>query len=134
MVRPCVKLERVVGIEPTLSGRKHDILPLNYTRMETTFYRKSNRNGCFYIFGAKDGARTRYLCLGKASLYQMSYFRIKLLLNYSNKFITKCQDNFSNFLKLQIAIINFRFIMHIIHYFTKYQIKSSRKMLISLPL
>ena len=26
-------LERVVGIEPTLSGRKHDILPLNYTRI-----------------------------------------------------------------------------------------------------
>ena len=26
-------MERVVGIEPTLSGRKHDILPLNYTRI-----------------------------------------------------------------------------------------------------
>ena len=26
-------VERVVGIEPTLSGRKHDILPLNYTRI-----------------------------------------------------------------------------------------------------
>ena len=25
-------LERVAGIEPALSGRKHDILPLNYTR------------------------------------------------------------------------------------------------------
>ena len=25
-------MERVAGIEPALSGRKHDILPLNYTR------------------------------------------------------------------------------------------------------
>lgn len=26
-------MERVAGIEPALSGRKHDILPLNYTRI-----------------------------------------------------------------------------------------------------
>ena len=26
-------MERMAGIEPALSGRKHDILPLNYTRM-----------------------------------------------------------------------------------------------------
>ena len=30
-------MERVVGIEPTLSGRKHDILPLNYTRIMTLY-------------------------------------------------------------------------------------------------
>ena len=28
------------------------------------------------IFGAGDGARTRYLHLGKVALYQMSYTRI----------------------------------------------------------
>ena len=28
------------------------------------------------IFGAEDGAQTRDLCLGKASLYQLSYFRV----------------------------------------------------------
>ena len=26
-------MERAAGIEPALSGRKHDILPLNYTRI-----------------------------------------------------------------------------------------------------
>ena len=31
------KLERVAGIEPALSGRKHDILPLNYTRKYLTY-------------------------------------------------------------------------------------------------
>ena len=30
---PFPVLERVTGIEPVLSGRKHDILPLNYTRV-----------------------------------------------------------------------------------------------------
>ena len=29
-----------------------------------------------YFFGADDGARTRYLHLGKVALYQMSYIRI----------------------------------------------------------
>jgi hypothetical protein len=28
------------------------------------------------VFGANDGARTRYLHLGKVALYQMSYVRI----------------------------------------------------------
>ena len=28
------------------------------------------------FFGADDGARTRYLHLGKVALYQMSYIRI----------------------------------------------------------
>ena len=28
------------------------------------------------VFGANDGARTRYLHLGKVALYQMSYIRI----------------------------------------------------------
>ena len=27
-----------MGIEPTLSGRKHDILPLNYTRISFLLY------------------------------------------------------------------------------------------------
>ena len=34
--------------------------------------------GVFLFFGADDGARTRYLHLGKVALYQMSYIR-KLL-------------------------------------------------------
>ena len=29
-----------------------------------------------FVFGADDGARTRYLHLGKVALYQMSYGRI----------------------------------------------------------
>ena len=29
-----------------------------------------------FLFGADDGARTRYLHLGKVALYQMSYIRI----------------------------------------------------------
>ena len=37
----------------------------------------------FAKFGAEDGAQTRDLCLGKASLYQLSYFRI----SFKNKAI-----------------------------------------------
>ncbi len=29
----------------------------------------------FHVYGADDGARTRYLHLGKVALYQMSYIR-----------------------------------------------------------
>ena len=39
-------MERVEGIEPSLSGRKHDILPLNYTRITLYIYytiKKTNR-------------------------------------------------------------------------------------------
>ncbi len=32
LVRQKLFLERLAGIEPALSGRKHDILPLNYSR------------------------------------------------------------------------------------------------------
>ena len=32
--------------------------------------------GLAFVFGADDGARTRYLHLGKVALYQMSYIRI----------------------------------------------------------
>ena len=35
--------------------------------------------------GAEDGARTRYLQLGKLSLYQMSYFRVYFLPNLHGK-------------------------------------------------
>ena len=34
------------------------------------------RKPVFLIYGADDGARTRYLHLGKVALYQMSYIRI----------------------------------------------------------
>ena len=33
----------------------------------------------FPFFGADDGARTRYLHLGKVALYQMSYIRILMV-------------------------------------------------------
>ena len=33
----------------------------------------------YFGFGADDGARTRYLHLGKVALYQMSYIRILLV-------------------------------------------------------
>ena len=36
------KLERVARIELALSGRKHDILPLNYTRINNIFYYTQN--------------------------------------------------------------------------------------------
>ena len=48
-------------------------LPLGYG----TIYK--NRNAIaflFYLIGAGDEARTRYLHLGKVALYQMSYTRI----------------------------------------------------------
>ena len=53
-------MERVKGLEPSISAWKANVLPLHYTRK----------------FGAGDGARTRHLRLGKAALYQMSYSRI----------------------------------------------------------
>ena len=34
----CLIMERVVGIEPTLSAWKAEVLPLNYTRLITTLY------------------------------------------------------------------------------------------------
>lgn len=43
-------MERVTGIEPVSSGRKHDILPLNYTRISS---------------GADEGNRTLVLTLGR---------------------------------------------------------------------
>ena len=52
-------MERVKGLEPSISAWKANVLPLHYTRKS----------------GAGDGARTRHLRLGKAALYQMSYSR-----------------------------------------------------------
>ena len=48
-----------MGLEPTISAWKANVLPLHYIRTG----------------GAGDGARTRHLRLGKAALYQMSYSR-----------------------------------------------------------
>ena len=39
-------------------------------------YGQQEQNCSCYHFGAGDGARTRYLHLGKVALYQMSYARI----------------------------------------------------------
>ena len=55
-------MERVMGLEPTNSAWKANVLPLHYTR----------KISCY---GAGDGARTRHRRLGKAALYQMSYSR-----------------------------------------------------------
>ena len=60
-------LERVMGLEPTISAWKANVLPLHYTRKYLPYIK---------LFGAGDGARTRHLRLGKAALYQMSYSRI----------------------------------------------------------
>ena len=59
-------LERVMGLEPTISAWKANVLPLHYTRKYLPYIK---------LFGAGDGARTRHLRLGKAALYQMSYSR-----------------------------------------------------------
>ena len=48
------KMERMMGIEPTLSAWKAGVLPLNYIRKK---------------IGAEDGIRTRDPRLGKAMLY-----------------------------------------------------------------
>ena len=59
-------LERVMGLEPTISAWKANVLPLHYTRKYLPYIK---------LFGAGDGARTRHLRLGKAALYRMSYSR-----------------------------------------------------------
>ena len=46
----------------------------------TDLYKKKRQhNFCTVLVGADDGARTRYLHLGKVALYQMSYIRILLV-------------------------------------------------------
>ena len=47
-------------------------LPLGYV----TVWKKEQNVCSFFICGAGDEARTRYLHLGKVALYQMSYGRI----------------------------------------------------------
>ena len=47
-------------------------LPLGYV----TVWKKEQNVCSFFICGAGDEARTRYLDLGKVALYQMSYARI----------------------------------------------------------
>ena len=46
---------------------------MNNTKKKREYQRYS-----LFFFGADDGARTRYLHLGKVALYQMSYIRIFL--------------------------------------------------------
>ena len=47
-------------------------LPLGYV----TVWKKEQNHCSFFICGAGDEARTRYLHLGKVALYRMSYTRI----------------------------------------------------------
>ena len=57
-------LEAPPGIGPGIKDLQSSALPLGYGAA----FKVKN--------GAEDGARTRYLRLGKAALYQMSYSRI----------------------------------------------------------
>ena len=50
------------------------------------------------LAGADDGARTRYLHLGKVALYQMSYIRICESIIYKFLKIVKTKIFFGNFL------------------------------------
>ena len=56
-------------------------LPLGYV----TVWKKEQNHCSFFICGAGDEARTRYLHLGKVALYQMSYARKWCLRSESNQ-------------------------------------------------
>ena len=56
-------------------------LPLGYV----TVWKKEQNHCSFFICGAGDEARTRYLHLGKVALYQMSYARKWCLQSESNQ-------------------------------------------------
>ena len=53
--------------------RADNICPYRFVQKEKT------AQFCTVLVGADDGARTRYLHLGKVALYQMSYIRILLV-------------------------------------------------------
>ena len=58
------------------------VLPLGYG----TIYKNRNAKAfLFYLIGAGDEARTRYLHLGKVALYRMSYTRIWCLRSELNQ-------------------------------------------------
>ena len=67
-------MERAAGIEPALSAWKAEALPLCNARI-TCFYFIILYNISQHFYGAIDEARTRDLRLGKATLYQLSYYR-----------------------------------------------------------
>ncbi len=67
-------MERVMGIEPTTSAWKAEVLPLNYTRMQWWVGAESNRRHEDFqssalptelpthnLYGGSDGTRTRDL-------------------------------------------------------------------------
>ena len=67
-------------------------LPLGYVAI--LYYMQANNKKWLKINGAENGAQTRDLCLGKASLYQLSYFRtsfINIKHYYNNKKWIKSQ-------------------------------------------
>lgn len=51
--------ERVMGIEPTLSAWKAEVLPLNYTRFQKTEDGESSLNPCFLLSVWYGGGRIR---------------------------------------------------------------------------
>ena len=59
--------------------------------------RKHHPDGWYFLFGAGDEARTRYLDLGKVALYQMSYARKRKIDYTSHR--SACQPRFPNFRK-----------------------------------
>ena len=66
-------MERVKGIEPSLSAWEADVLPLNYTRRLVEISLRTSRAYARLAgvrnHGAEDGIRTRDPRLGKAMLY-----------------------------------------------------------------
>ena len=59
---------------------------------------KGLANGKSFYFGAGDGARTRYLHLGKVALYQMSYARrTKWIIADVSRFVNRDFQFFANF-------------------------------------
>ena len=52
-------------------------IPVRHEKQALTQKQRKALYLSLFFSGAEDGARTRYLRLGKAALYQMSYSRIK---------------------------------------------------------
>lgn len=96
-------MERVARIELALSGRKHDILPLNYTRISffilTHFYEKNHLNLSFkwFFYGAGSGNRTRIASLEgwnstiELHLQFLFFSYLEHVINY-NEYFFICQE------------------------------------------
>ena len=81
--RACCFLEVTPGFEPGSEGFA-DLCLTTWPRHQ--LYKIIGAEAPKCHFGAGDEARTRYLHLGKVALYQMSYTRRELSLNYTMQF------------------------------------------------